>query len=38
MFDFTILEAFLAVCVTLTVIVPMHILASSISHERGEDQ
>lgn len=37
MFDFTILEAFLAICVSLTVIVPLHIIASSIAHEKGED-
>jgi hypothetical protein len=36
MFDFTILEAFLAICVSLTVIVPVHILASAIVHEKGD--
>ena len=28
--DFTILEAFLVLCVSLTVIVPLHIIVSSI--------
>lgn len=37
MFDFTILEAFLAICVSLTVIVPLHIIASAISYEKGEE-
>lgn len=36
MFDFTILEAFLAICVSLTVIVPLHIIASSVRSERNE--
>lgn len=33
MFDFTILEAFLMLCVSLTVIVPLHIIVSSIRSE-----
>lgn len=33
MFDFTILEAFLVLCVSLTVIVPLHIIVSSIRSE-----
>jgi len=33
MFDFTILEAFLVLCVSITVIVPLHIIVSSIRSE-----
>lgn len=34
--DFTILEAFLAICVSLTVIVPLHIIASSVRSEQHD--
>jgi len=34
--DFTILEAFLVLCVSLTVIVPLHIIVSSLRSEDNE--
>lgn len=34
--DFTILEAFLAICVSLTVIVPLHIIVSSLRSEDND--
>lgn len=36
MFDFTILEAFLTLCIVLTLLVPMHLIVSSIRSEDNE--